>query len=463
MSKVKKIIIYGSTAIITLLVLSYLGLYIYAKMIGAIPSNKTIGNVTISKDQIGTHIVDTNASYSDIFNKFSKETGFHIYYPTFIPNGLDFKKDKIFIPKSSNIVTYSLDDPNYPGSPIDGVFIWQQSIESGKDNRILNYISKLNNKKEIEITNNNGYSGTTKVQGGLVNHVIYSSKDNTAIWLKSKRFDFDILILFIGVDISNFIYVPVRREQIKTIMSGSDFMFRIIPAIDLKNKKCVSLIQGIPGTERVSLENPLGIAARWVEEGAGVLHLIDLDGAIEGKRLNSPIIESIVKKFDVETQVGGGIRSKNDAAKLLDFGVDRVILGTAAVNNPLLVEELASEFGSERIIVALDSKNGMVTTHGWAKQSDFTAVELGKKFEKLGAGSILFTDINTEGLLKGVNPEPTRELAYALGIPVIASGGITTLKDIEAIKQTGAKGIVVGAALYMGNFTLREALEMEKN
>jgi phosphoribosylformimino-5-aminoimidazole carboxamide ribotide isomerase len=246
-------------------------------------------------------------------------------------------------------------------------------------------------------------------------------------------------------------------------MSGSDFMFRIIPAIDLKNKKCVSLIQGIPGTERVSLENPLGIAARWVEEGAGVLHLIDLDGAIEGKRLNSPIIESIVKKFDVETQVGGGIRSKNDAAKLLDFGVDRVILGTAAVNNPLLVEELSSEFGSERIIVALDSKNGMVTTHGWAKQSDFTAVELGKKFEKLGAGSILFTDINTEGLLKGVNPEPTRELAYALGIPVIASGGITTLKDIEAIKQTGAKGIVVGAALYMGNFTLREALEMEEN
>ncbi len=239
-------------------------------------------------------------------------------------------------------------------------------------------------------------------------------------------------------------------------------MFRVIPAIDLKNKKCVSLVQGIPGTERVSLDDPLGIAARWVAEGAGVLHLIDLDGAIEGRRLNSSIIESIVKKFNVETQVGGGIRSKKDAAALLALGAGRVILGTAAVNNPSLVEELTSEFGSERIMVALDSKNGKVTTHGWAKQSSFTAVELGRKFEELGAGSILFTDINTEGLLKGVNPEPTKELAKALGIPVIASGGITALSDIEAIKKTGAKGVVVGAALYVGKFTLKEALEMEE-
>jgi phosphoribosylformimino-5-aminoimidazole carboxamide ribotide isomerase len=239
-------------------------------------------------------------------------------------------------------------------------------------------------------------------------------------------------------------------------------MFRIIPAIDLKNRKCVSLIQGKPGTERVSLDSPISIASRWVEEGAGILHLIDLDGAIDGKRLNSPIIESIVKKFDIQTQAGGGIRSKDDAAALLAAGVDRVILGTAAIKNPSIVEELASEFGSERIIVALDSKNGRVTTHGWTKQSDFTTVELGKKFEKLGAGSILFTDINTEGLLKGVNPEPTMELANALNIPVIASGGITTLSDIEAIKETGAKGVVVGAALYVGNFTLREALMLEE-
>ncbi len=240
-------------------------------------------------------------------------------------------------------------------------------------------------------------------------------------------------------------------------------MFRIIPAIDLKKGKCVSLIQGIPGTERVSLDNPIEIARRWVEEGASALHIIDLDGAIEGKRLNSLIIESIVKEFDVRTQVGGGIRSKNDAEKLLSIGVDRVILGTAAINNPHLVEELSGEFGSERIIVALDSKNGRVMTHGWAKQIEFSPVELGKKFEKLGAGSILFTDINTEGLLKGVNPVPTGELANALDIPVIASGGITTLSDIEVIKGTGARGVVVGAALYVGNFTLKEALKFEEN
>ncbi len=239
-------------------------------------------------------------------------------------------------------------------------------------------------------------------------------------------------------------------------------MFRIIPAIDLKNRKCVSLVQGIPGTERVSLDDPLGIAARWVSEGARVLHLIDLDGAIEGQRLNGSIIESIVKKFNVETQVGGGIRSKKDAAALLALGAGRVILGTAAVNEPSLVEELSHEFGSERIMVALDSKNGRVTTHGWANRSVYTPVELGRKFEELGAGSILFTDINTEGLLKGVNPVPTKELVESLNIPVIASGGITTLSDIEAIKKTGAGGVVVGAALYVGNFTLKEALELEE-
>ncbi len=240
-------------------------------------------------------------------------------------------------------------------------------------------------------------------------------------------------------------------------------MFRIIPAIDLKNRKCVSLVQGIPGTERVSLNDPVGVARKWVDEGASVLHLIDLDGAIEGNRLNSPIIESIVRKFNVDLQVGGGIRSKAEASGLLNTGIDRVILGTAAINNPELVGELSRDFGSERIMVALDSMNGKVTTHGWAKSSTFSAVGLGKKFEELGVGSILFTDINTEGLLEGVNPEPTRELVEALEIPVIASGGITTLSDIEIIKETGAKGIVIGAALYVGNFSLKEALELEES
>jgi phosphoribosylformimino-5-aminoimidazole carboxamide ribotide isomerase len=239
-------------------------------------------------------------------------------------------------------------------------------------------------------------------------------------------------------------------------------MFRIIPAIDLKNRKCVSLVQGIPGTERVSLDDPVSIARQWINEGTGVLHLIDLDGAIEGRRVNSPIIESIVRDLEIETQVGGGIRAKKDAEDLLNLGVDRIILGTAAVNNPVLIKELSSEFGSERIMVALDSKNGKVTTHGWAKRSIFSAVELGRKFEELGAGTILFTDINTEGLLSGVNPEPTRELVEALDIPVIAAGGVTTLSDIETLKGTGARGAVIGAALYVGNFSLSEAISLEE-
>lgn len=240
-------------------------------------------------------------------------------------------------------------------------------------------------------------------------------------------------------------------------------MFHIIPAIDLKNKKCVSLIQGIPSKERISLDDPIATAMRWVFDGAKVIHLIDLDGAIDGQCSNSSIIASIVKSSVVETQVGGGIRSINDAQDLLTIGADRIILGTAAIKEPSIVQQLADEFGTKRIMVSLDSKNGKVVTNGWTKVSAFATVELGKKFEELGAGSVLFTDINTEGLLNGVNPVPTQELVDALEIPVIASGGITTLRDVEIIKETGAKGVVIGAALYVGNFTLSEAIELEKN
>lgn len=236
-------------------------------------------------------------------------------------------------------------------------------------------------------------------------------------------------------------------------------MFRIFPSIDLKNRKCVSLVQGNPEKERICLDDPIAVAQRFVDDGAKALHLIDIDGAIKGKRLNSSIIRYIVKNFEIETQVGGGIRSKHDVEELLSFGVDRVILGTAAISNPKLVEELSKEYGKQSIMVALDSRNGRVTTHGWVKYSDFTAVELGKKFELMGAGSILFTDINTEGMLKGVNALPTKKLVEALGIPVIASGGITTLADIKTIKETGAKGVVIGAALYVGKFTMNEALK----
>ncbi|SFM48620.1 1-(5-phosphoribosyl)-5-[(5-phosphoribosylamino)methylideneamino]imidazole-4-carboxamide isomerase [Methanolobus profundi] len=239
--------------------------------------------------------------------------------------------------------------------------------------------------------------------------------------------------------------------------------FEVIPAVDMRNGKCVQLVQGVPGSEMISLDDPVAVAKDWVSQGAKTLHLIDLDGAIDGKRKNAPIIERIVKEckpLGMEIQVGGGIRSFENAAELLDLGVDRVILSTAAINNPQLVKELADAFGSEHINVALDSKDGKISIEGWKKQSEFTAVEMGIKFEELGAGSILFTNIDNEGLLQGVNTIPTEELVSSVTIPVIASGGVTKLEDLIALKRTGASAVVVGSALYTGKFTLPEAINI---
>jgi len=216
----------------------------------------------------------------------------------------------------------------------------------------------------------------------------------------------------------------------------------------------------------VSIDDPVGVALDWVAQGARTLHLIDLDGAIKGTRSNAPIIEKIVRKckpLGVSIQVGGGIRSFEDAAALLKIGVDRVILSTAAIQNPELVRKLADSFGSDHINVALDAKNGKVSIKGWTEESQFTPVDMGTKFEELGAGSILFTNIDTEGLMQGVDPKPTRKLVKSVGIPVIASGGVTSLKDILALRNTGAVGVVVGSALYTNRFTLAEAINIIMN
>ena len=242
--------------------------------------------------------------------------------------------------------------------------------------------------------------------------------------------------------------------------------FEVIPAVDMKDGKCVQLVQGVPGSELVSIDNPVSVALDWVAQGARTLHLIDLDGAIEGIRSNASIIGIIVQKckpLGVSIQVGGGIRSFEDASALLKIGVDRVILSTAAMENPELVRKLAESFGRKYINVALDAKNGKISIKGWTEESQFTPVEMGTKFEELGAGSILFTNIDTEGLMQGVNPEPTLRLVESVSIPVIASGGVTTLKDILALKNTGAAGVVVGSALYTNKFTLAEAINIIRN
>ena len=239
-------------------------------------------------------------------------------------------------------------------------------------------------------------------------------------------------------------------------------VFEVIPAVDMRGGKCVQLVQGVPGSEIVSLEDPLAVALDWVDKGAEYLHLVDLDGAIEGERKNAPIIEKIVeacKEKGIRIQVGGGIRNFEDATAFLNLGVSRVILGTAALQDPELVRMLVNSFGSACITVALDAKNGKISIKGWTEECAQTPVEMGRKFEELGAGSLLFTNIDTEGLMQGVNPVPTKELVESVNIPVIASGGVSSLQDLQVLKETGASGVVIGSALYTGRFSLEEAIK----
>ena len=235
--------------------------------------------------------------------------------------------------------------------------------------------------------------------------------------------------------------------------------FAFFPAVDLRGGKCVQLVGGVPGTEVVALDNPLFQAERWVAEGADHLHIIDLDGAILGKRINAPILRQMVKKLDLFIQLGGGIRREEDVSEILDIGVDRAILGTAALREPDIVSRLADRHGKERIMVALDVKKGDVTAEGWQRQMGRKAVELGRLFEEKGAGSILFTNIDVEGQQKGIDLGPTRDLVSAVGIPVVAAGGGTEIGDVLALRQAGAAGAVAGTAIYTGKLNVHQTLE----
>lgn len=239
-------------------------------------------------------------------------------------------------------------------------------------------------------------------------------------------------------------------------------MFEVIPAIDLRGGKVVQLVQGVPGTEMVSIDDYRSIAEDFISQGARWLHVVDLDGALSGDRRNAGIVEDIVKRYGVKVEVGGGIRDYSSARRLLEMGVARVILGTAALRDPGLVAEIAANYDDAAVMVSLDSKMGEVVVEGWTASSGLKALELGKRFEDLGAGSILFTNVDVEGRLQGVAAGPVRELVEGVSIPVVASGGIATPGDVAIIKKTGAAGVVVGSALYMGRLTLREAIDAAK-
>lgn len=235
----------------------------------------------------------------------------------------------------------------------------------------------------------------------------------------------------------------------------------IIPAVDIKNGKCVQLVQGKPGTEQIILENPAEVAKSWEDKNASTIHVIDLDGAF-GNKNNISVVEKILDTVSVPIQMGGGIRSKEYAQKLLNMGIERLILGTMAIENPLLVQELAYEYGKERIMVSLDSKDSEVVIKGWTEKTSKTAPEMGQILEDNGAGGILFTNVDVEGLLNGFYIDPVIELVSSVNIPVIYSGGITTLDDLEKLQNTGVNGVVVGSAIYKGKIDFEKALQYEK-
>ncbi|MDY6765138.1 MAG: 1-(5-phosphoribosyl)-5-[(5-phosphoribosylamino)methylideneamino]imidazole-4-carboxamide isomerase [Halobacteria archaeon] len=229
----------------------------------------------------------------------------------------------------------------------------------------------------------------------------------------------------------------------------------VIPAVDIQGGECVQLVQGKEGTQ-TSYGDPVEAARRWVEEGAELLHLIDLDGAIHGERRNKDPIARIINETQARVQVGGGIRTVNDAVSILNLGVERVIIGTSAVENPEMVETV-SEHGN--VMVSLDSRGGEVVIEGWEKSSGKSPVELAGIFEEKGAESILYTNVDLEGMLEGVETSSVRRLVETVNIPVVASGGVSTKDDVKALKRAGADGVVVGTAFYEGKLTIEEAKE----
>ena len=233
--------------------------------------------------------------------------------------------------------------------------------------------------------------------------------------------------------------------------------FEVVPAVDVQDGQVVQLVGGERGTE-TTYGDPVEAATQWVEAGAETLHLVDLDGAFEGERQNAPAIEAVIDAVDVPVQLGGGIRTADGARALLDGGVDRVILGTAAVENPDIVAEI-SETHPGSVLVSLDAKDGEVVISGWTEGTGLEPATAAERYENLGAAGILFTNVDVEGQLEGVRTDPVERLTESVDIPVVASGGVASVDDVLALEAAGADAVVVGSALYEGTFTLAEAQE----
>ena len=235
----------------------------------------------------------------------------------------------------------------------------------------------------------------------------------------------------------------------------------LYPAIDLKDGAAVRLLRGDMEKATVFNTDPAAQALSFVEAGCQWLHLVDLNGAFEGKPVNAGAVEAILKSCNVPAQLGGGIRDMATIENWIDCGLARVILGTVAVEDPSLVKQAAKEFPGQ-VAVGIDARNGKVATRGWAEETDVSATELAKSFEDAGVAAIIYTDINRDGAMQGPNVETTMELANAISIPVIASGGVSSLADLKALRDCGAKldGAISGRALYDGALDLAEAIKL---
>ena len=236
----------------------------------------------------------------------------------------------------------------------------------------------------------------------------------------------------------------------------------VIPAIDLRGGRCVRLSQGQAAAQTVYAENPIKVARRWCDEGAEMLHVVNLDAAFnQDDRENLKALERILLEVNVPVQFGGGVRTLDDVQRIDDLGATRIVIGTTAIENPVLLNQIIDVFGST-IVVGIDARDGKVALRGWEKLSNINAIDFAQKVAEMGIERIVYTDISRDGMLSGINLEATREIAEASGLKVTASGGVATLDDIYAVKELedyGVDSVIVGKALYEGVFTLDEALD----
>jgi phosphoribosylformimino-5-aminoimidazole carboxamide ribotide isomerase len=233
----------------------------------------------------------------------------------------------------------------------------------------------------------------------------------------------------------------------------------IYPAIDMRAGNCVRLLQGDYNQETIYGDSPFDMALRFATDGANWIHMVDLDGAKDGKRVNDRFVIEAAQKLKVNIQIGGGIRTEDDIVHYLDNNVTRVIIGSIAVSNPAFAIEMIKRYGKQ-IAIGIDAKDGFVATHGWLETSEIQALELGKRFAEAGADTFIFTDIATDGTLSGPNLTAVTEMARVTGKNVIASGGVSSLADLQAVNGAAVEGAIVGKALYEKRFTLKQALEV---